>query len=239
MRRGEYQRHGWVEEDVIPSATATGPADPADIVAPPEALCGLLVFVYGPGSCRPGPRDLPTAEYLAQAGYATAVADLAPDTPRTGSAEPVDAAAVADLSRRLTAIIDAAAGTGQPVGLFAAGAAAAAALVTAAERPEVVRAVVSRGGSPDLAGATLADVVAPTLLILGGQDGPLIAGNKRALAVLGTDSRLVVLPTVRHLFAEPEALRDVARYARNWFDLHLKPASAIGGTGAGDTPDSG
>jgi putative phosphoribosyl transferase len=196
----------------IPSA-----AQPIATVAPVSSARGVLVFGYGPDECRPSPRDQPTARYLARSGYVSLMIDLLATEPG-----PVPHADVADLSRQLTAVVDrAAAHYRLPVGLLAAGVTAGAALVTAADRPDLVRAVVSRGGRPHLAGATLADVSAPTLLILGGQDGPLIPGNKRALAVLGRPSRLVVLPEVRHLLTEPTALAEVARQARDWYDRHL------------------
>jgi pimeloyl-ACP methyl ester carboxylesterase len=108
-----------------------------------------------------------------------------------------------------------------PVGYFGASTGAAAALVAAVERAEVVRAVVSRGGRPDLAGGALARVRAATLLIVGGQDRPVIQMNQAALAQLRTEKRLVIIPGATHLFGEPGALDEVARLAREWFELHL------------------
>jgi dienelactone hydrolase len=112
------------------------------------------------------------------------------------------------------------------VGYFGASTGAAAALVAAAERSEVVSAVVSRGGRPDLAGPALARVRAATLLIVGGNDDPAIELNQRALAQLRCEKRLVIVPGATHLFEEPGALDHVARLAREWFERHFKPAAA-------------
>src|SRR5207245_2521526 len=111
-----------------------------------------------------------------------------------------------------------------PVGYFGASTGAAAALVAAAERPQAVGAVVSRGGRPDLAGPALGRVRAPTLLIVGGHDFPVIELNRQALAQLPGEKRLVIVPGATHLFEEPGALEEVARLAREWFERHLAPA---------------
>jgi pimeloyl-ACP methyl ester carboxylesterase len=110
------------------------------------------------------------------------------------------------------------------VGYFGASTGAAAALVSAAERPQAVGAVVSRGGRPDLAGPALAGVQAPTLLIVGGNDYAVIELNQAAFAQLGCEKRLVIVPGATHLFEEPGALDEVARLAREWFEHHLAPA---------------
>ena len=109
------------------------------------------------------------------------------------------------------------------IGYFGASTGAAAALVAAAERPEVVHAVVSRGGRPDLAGAALPRVRAPTLLIVGGDDVQVIELNRAALALLRCEKQLLIIPGASHLFEEPGALDEVARLAREWFRQHLIP----------------
>jgi dienelactone hydrolase len=110
-----------------------------------------------------------------------------------------------------------------PIGCFGASTGAAGALVAAACRPDVVRAVVSRGGRPDLAGRTLEHVKAPTLLIVGGADIPVLALNEQALNRLGAaEKRIVVIPGATHLFQEPGALEEVARLAADWFTQHLR-----------------
>jgi pimeloyl-ACP methyl ester carboxylesterase len=111
-----------------------------------------------------------------------------------------------------------------PVGCFGASTGAAAALIAAAERPQRVGAVVSRGGRPDLAGAALRRVVAPTLLIVGGNDPEVLRLNQLALAALAGEARLEVVPGAGHLFEEPGALERVASLARDWFLQHLSPS---------------
>jgi dienelactone hydrolase len=114
------------------------------------------------------------------------------------------------------------------IGYFGASTGGGAALVAAADRPEDVAAVVSRGGRPDLAGAALPRVQAPTLLIVGGRDEPVIAMNREALARLRCEKRMEIVPGATHLFEEPGTLEEVARLAREWFDRHL-----VGGGVAG------
>jgi pimeloyl-ACP methyl ester carboxylesterase len=109
------------------------------------------------------------------------------------------------------------------IGYFGASTGAAAALVAAAERPELVGAVVSRGGRPDLAGQALPRVQAPTLLIVGGNDFEVIELNRAAFAQLRCEKQLVIVPGATHLFEEPNALEEVARLARVWFETHLAP----------------
>ncbi|MEE8353406.1 MAG: dienelactone hydrolase family protein [Dehalococcoidales bacterium] len=108
------------------------------------------------------------------------------------------------------------------IGYFGASTGAAAALVAAAERPDIVAAVVSRGGRPDLAGKALPGVKAPTLLIVGGHDFQVIEMNQAALAKINVEKKLVIVPGATHLFEEPGALEEVARLAADWFSSHLK-----------------
>jgi dienelactone hydrolase len=107
------------------------------------------------------------------------------------------------------------------IGYFGASTGAAAALVAAAERPDAVGAIVSRGGRPDLAGAALAHVRAPTLLIVGGNDTPVIGMNQEAMAQLRVEHTLEIVPGATHLFEEPGALDEVARLAQEWFERYL------------------
>jgi pimeloyl-ACP methyl ester carboxylesterase len=111
---------------------------------------------------------------------------------------------------------------GLPVGLFGASTGGGAALVAAARRPDRVRAVVSRGGRPDLAGDALPHVRAPTLLLVGGHDEPVIELNEQARAQMRTDVRLDIVPGATHLFEEPGTLEEVARRAREWLVRHLR-----------------
>ncbi|HEY4836859.1 MAG TPA: dienelactone hydrolase family protein, partial [Bradyrhizobium sp.] len=107
------------------------------------------------------------------------------------------------------------------IGYFGASTGAAAALAAAAVRPDAVRAIVSRGGRPDLAGAALTSVQAPTLLIVGEHDDQVVQLNRQALTQLRCEKRLVIVPGATHLFEEPGALDEVARLARDWFQRHL------------------
>jgi putative phosphoribosyl transferase len=114
------------------------------------------------------------------------------------------------------------------VGYFGASTGAGAALVAAAELPRIVSAVVSRGGRPDLAGSALGLVRAPTLLIVGGEDEPVITMNREALARLQCpDKKLVIIPGATHLFEEPGTLQEVARVAAEWFTRHFTPAEKV------------
>jgi putative phosphoribosyl transferase len=125
------------------------------------------------------------------------------------------------------------------IGYFGASTGAAAALVAAAERPEVVGAVVSRGGRPDLAGPALPRLRAPTLLIVGGNDVPVIELNRAAFEQLRSEKQLVIIPGATHLFEEPGALDQVARLAREWFERYLVPAEPhAAGAGTAPSPEA-
>ncbi len=191
---------------------------------PAEAL-GLVVFAHGSGSSRHSSRNHAVAATLQRARLGTLLLDLL-----TEREERVDAVTaeyrfnIPLLATRVAAAIDWAGASAPtstlPVGLFGASTGAAAALIAAADRP-AVRAVVSRGGRPDLAGAALERVVAPTLLIVGGQDEVVITLNQQAFARLSAPKQLQIVPGATHLFEEPGALDEVSRLARDWFVRHL------------------
>jgi pimeloyl-ACP methyl ester carboxylesterase len=124
---------------------------------------------------------------------------------------------------------------GLPLGYFGASTGGAAALVAAARRPELVRAIVSRGGRPDLARTALPDVLAPTLLIVGGRDEDVLELNRQALALMLCRRELFVIPGATHLFPEPGALEEVARLAAEWFLRHLAAADRPAGSPRGGT----
>jgi putative phosphoribosyl transferase len=199
-----------------------------DLVVPPAAR-GIVVFAHGSGSGRFSARNRAVAGVLVRAGLATLLMDLL-----TPQEEAVDLRTrhlrfdIPLLARRVIASIDwvAADATAHdlPVGCFGASTGAAAALIAAAERPERVGAVVSRGGRPDLAREALGRVHAPTLLIVGGNDPDVLRLNEQALAALGGKARLEVVPGATHLFEEPGALERVAALARDWFLEHLARA---------------
>ncbi len=198
---------------------------PAFLTVPGNAK-GIVVFVHGSGSSRFSSRNRYVAEVLNEGGLATLLFDLL--TPEEHAIDQVTAELRFDiglLSHRTIATLDwlaAEAGLGSlPVGLFGASTGAAAALNAAAARPDQVRAVVSRGGRPDLALAALPEVQAPTLLIVGGRDEPVIEMNEEAARHLQAPWELVIVEGATHLFEEPGALEQVAALARDWFLRHL------------------
>jgi len=190
----------------------------------PAAATGLVAFAHGSGSSRTSPRNRFVASRLHDAGVATLLFDLLSDDEARDRANVFDAEL---LAIRLLVATRWARGhpacSGLGVGYFGASTGAAAALLAAAEDPSVA-AVVSRGGRPDLAGARLAAVVAPTLLIVGGADPTVRELNERAARRLRCEHGVVVIPGATHLFEEPGALDAVARYAASWFTHHLGPA---------------
>ena len=195
-------------------------------LAMPAGAPGIVVFAHGSGSSRFSPRNRAVADSLNQAGFATLLFDLL-----TAEENEIDLQTqgprfdIGLLSERLVGAID---WLGMqhklaaiPTGLFGASTGAAAALRAAAERPQRVAAVVSRGGRPDLAGASLALVEAPTLLIVGGEDGVVIELNREAAARLHCTQRLDIVPGATHLFEEPGTLNQVAWLAQDWFARYL------------------
>jgi len=197
-----------------------------DLVVPGDAS-GIVVFAHGSGSSRHSPRNRHVAETMNRAGLATLLLDLlTPD-------EELDRRNVFDvglLARRLTTatrwIAEQPEIAALPVACFGASTGAGAALWAAAEAPAGIRAVVSRGGRPDLAAGRLRQVSAPTLLIVGGRDRIVLELNRRALELLGGPAELVVVPGATHLFEEPGALDAVADLAIRWFARHLAVANA-------------
>jgi len=195
----------------------------------PEAARGVVLFAHGSGSSRHSPRNRYVALLLNEAKLATLLVDLlTPDEEaidmRTGRLR-FDIGLLAERLIHATDWLTSQLETGHlRVGYFGASTGGGAALVAAAERPEVVGAVVSRGGRPDLAGPALERVRAPTLLIVGGNDFAVIELNRAALARIRVEKRLVIVPGATHLFEEPGALDEVARLAREWFVHHLVPA---------------
>ncbi len=203
--------------DVLLAATISIPAGPA----------GVVLFAHGSGSSRFSPRNRYVAGVLQKAGFATVLLDLL-----TPSEEAVDERTrhlrfdIDLLARRLVGatdwLRDAPETHHLPLGYFGASTGAAAALVAAAERADFVRAVVSRGGRPDLAGDALELVRAPTLLIVGGLDVPVIAMNEEAARRMHrAEVRLRIVGGATHLFEEPGTLEQVAALARDWFEQKL------------------
>jgi pimeloyl-ACP methyl ester carboxylesterase len=195
-----------------------------DLVVPAEAT-GIVLFAHGTGSSRHSPRNRLVAQTLNEAAIGTLLMDLL-----TRDEELFDRATgelrfdISLLARRLVAAVDwlrTGPAVHLPIGLFGASTGAAAALVATAERPDEIAAVVSRGGRPDLAGPALAEVRAPTLLIVGSLDSVVLELNQRALELLPAEKQLVVVPGATHLFEEPGTLEEVARLAAEWFTRSL------------------
>jgi dienelactone hydrolase len=197
----------------------------------PERARGMVLFAHGSGSSRHSPRNLYVAEALHSGGLGTLLIDLL-----TPSEEAVDLR-TRELRFDIDLLADRLVGAtwwlageettrALPVGLFGASTGAAAALVAAAGRADHVAAVVSRGGRPDLAGASLPNVKTPTLLIVGGSDDVVIDLNQRAMALMTAPVRLEIVPRATHLFEEPGALDQVARLARDWFVRYLPAPGA-------------
>ena len=184
---------------------------------------GVVLFVHGSGSSRHSGRNQFVARSLRERGFDTVLMDLL-----TAKEERVDAVTghlrfdIEFLSRRVISVIDQVRDESPlPLGLFGASTGAAAALVAAAAQPDEVRAVVSRGGRPDLAGHALLKVAAATLLIVGGEDREVIELNQRAMTHIQAEARLEIVPGATHLFEEPGALDRVAALAGEWFEQHL------------------
>jgi dienelactone hydrolase len=197
----------------------------ADLTLPPGAEA-VVVFAHGTGSGRHSPRNRLVASVLSEAGLGTLLMDLL--TPGEEQRDLATAELRFDiglLGERTVGAIDWLARepttAALRVGAFGASTGAAAALIAAAERPEAVRAVVSRGGRPDLAAGDLRRVRAPTLLIVGGEDTPVIGMNREAMRELPGEVELEIVPGATHLFEEPGALERVAALARDWLLRHL------------------
>jgi len=204
-----------------------------DLTIPIDAR-GIVVFAHGSGSSRLSSRNRYVAGVLHQANLATLLLDLL-----TAQEEQIDLQTrhlrfdIDLLANRLVEATEWLAGDSLigrlPVGYFGASTGAAAALVAAAQLPESTRSVVSRGGRPDLAGTALPRVKAPTLLIVGSNDGQVIELNQEALGKLQCPKKLEIVPGATHLFEEPGTLEQVASFASDWFTQHLSTTFRSGG----------
>ena len=197
-----------------------------DLAVPADAA-GLIVFAHGSGSSRFSRRNRTVADALLAGGFATLLLDLL-----TRKEEAIDQHTGQyrfDIPRLADRVVTAIDWAGQqpalaslPIGCFGASTGAAAALMAAAARPTRVRAVISRGGRPDLAGDTLTRVEAPTLLIVGGHDEPVLELNEVARRRLRTRAQTAIVPGATHLFEEKGALEHVARLALEWCELYVR-----------------
>lgn len=193
----------------------------ANLAIPVQSL-GLVLFLHGSGSDRNSPRNLSVASALHQQHLATLLFDLNTEEEARSSSTAFDL----DLAARRT--VQTLQWVGRhhevgryPLGLFGSSTGAAVALVAAAQCPEQVRAVVSRGGRPDLADNWLPQVKSPTLLVVGGLDTEVLSLNRQAMRRMNVPKRLEVVPGAGHLFEEPGSMSSVAAYAGSWFQIHF------------------
>jgi pimeloyl-ACP methyl ester carboxylesterase len=204
-----------------------GPKKLAADIAVPDAAQGVVLFAHGSGSSRFSSRNRRVAADLNGSGFATVLFDLLSEEEASDRRNVFDipllgermsqAVAFAQIDSELRDL---------PIGLFGASTGAAAALVAAAERGASIGAIVSRGGRPDLALPLLGRVKAPTLLIVGGHDEPVITMNETALAALACEKRLEIVPGATHLFEEAGTLERVIELATRWFKQHLRRRQA-------------
>lgn len=192
----------------------------------PQNATGLILFAHGSGSSRFSPRNNTVADYLNNSGFATLLFDLLTDEEELVDRETREYRFdIPMLAERLESVTDWV--KEQPelqnffIGYFGSSTGAAAALIAAANRPDSIRAVVSRGGRPDLAGEALPRVKAPTVLIVGGLDGAVIDLNQDAKAQMSKNTEIKIVPGATHLFEEPGKLDEVVKLAGEWFKDHL------------------
>ena len=199
-----------------------GPEKLPGILSMPTDAQGVILFAHGSGSSRLSPRNRYVAAVLQNCRMATLLFDLLDEQEAEDRRKVFD---IELLAERLSRVADWTRGRPDlcelPIGYFGASTGAAAALVAAARHPESIGAVVSRGGRPDLAADYLPQVKAPTLLIVGGNDEPVIEMNREALELLRCEKRLDIVPGATHLFAEAGALEEVARLATDWFQQYF------------------
>ncbi|MFC7241456.1 dienelactone hydrolase family protein [Catellatospora aurea] len=211
--------NGTAAEVVIP---VNGAALSAHLAIPPQAA-GLVVFVHGSGSSRHSPRNQYVARFLRDAGLGTLLFDLLNESEENDRGNVFDIGLLAGrLSEVLAWLRTRPTAQGLPVGLFGASTGAAAALWAASNGNADVAAVVSRGGRPDLAGVHLAEVRAPTLLIVGGLDHTVLELNERAAAQLTCEHAVEIVPGATHLFQEPGTLQQAAVLARDWLVRYVR-----------------
>jgi putative phosphoribosyl transferase len=190
----------------------------------PAQTLGIVIFVHGSGSGRFSPRNVFVARHLQQGKVATFLLDLLTTDEAEDRRKVFDIDLLADRVLWAKAWLEQDARTkGLNIGYFGASTGAGAALQAAARNPSSIRAVVSRGGRPDLAEPYLPSVAAPTLLIVGGDDESVIEMNRAAYRLLTCPKRLVIVPGASHLFEEPGTLEQVAEHALAWFQQHLYP----------------
>jgi putative phosphoribosyl transferase len=194
----------------------------------PAAPIGVVVFAHGSGSSRLSPRNAHVARSLNDAGFATLLFDLLSPSEGADRSHVFDIPLLGERLRSATGWLRLQPGCASlPIGYFGASTGAAASLWAAAEEGSDIVAVVSRGGRPDLAERRIAEVVSPTLLIVGGRDAAVMELNEAALGGFRCEAKLEVVPGATHLFEEPGALEAVAARAASWFAGHLASAADV------------
>ena len=192
------------------------------ILGLPPDPSGVIIFAHGSGSGRLSPRNNFVARFLQQNGQATLLLDLLTPQEAEDRRKVFDIGLLADRLLLAKTWLEEDTRTKKlGIGYFGASTGAGAALQAAARDPQKIQAVVSRGGRPDLAEAYLPSVTAPTLLIVGGWDEPVIEMNQSAYELLTCEKKLIIVPGATHLFEEPGTLEQVAKHAEKWFRLHL------------------
>lgn len=223
---GPGQSSGPIEREVVIEA-GSGVTLAGNLTLPASPV-GIVVFVHGSGSSRNSPRNVAVARSLNEVGLGTLLFDLLTDSEAADRQNVFDISLLATRLRAATDWLDSdPALAGLPTGFFGASTGAAAALVAAADLGKKVSAVVSRGGRPDLAGAALGRVVAPTLLVVGGADLQVLELNREAEALMTCPRELVVIPGATHLFEEAGTLEEVARLAGLFFTRCLSSAAGV------------
>ena len=186
---------------------------------------GIVIFAHGSGSSRLSPRNRMVADHLTRGGFGTLLFDLLTEREEAGDKTGRLRFAIDFLAGRLIEVTDwvvsLPVNLALPLGYFGASTGAAAALVAAVSRSALIGAIVSRGGRPDLAGSALGEVRAPTLLLVGGEDAPVIGLNQEAFERMRYPKELRIIPGASHLFEEPGTLEQVAELAAEWFEQHL------------------
>ncbi len=212
---------GPLDERYVEVPSRAGPLK--GILALPRSAMGIVLFAHGSGSSRFSPRNNFVARVLQEGGIATLLMDLLAEE------EAQDRTRVFDIDLLTERLLEATTWVrrqrelrGLPIGYFGASTGAAAALKAAGKEGGRIVAVVSRGGRPDLAADVLPKVKTPTLLIVGGDDEPVVELNREAYNLLPGEKELMIVPGATHLFEEPGALEEVAQLARNWFQRHLQ-----------------
>jgi len=189
----------------------------------PPGSRGVVIFAHGSGSGRLSPRNNFVARHLQRDGLATLLLDLLTEEESDDRRKVFDINLLADRLLLAKDLLEAEPRTNPlSIGYFGASTGAGAALQAAAREPSNIKAVVSRGGRPDLAEPYLPSVAAPTLLIVGGHDEPVIEMNQAAYDLLTCEKKLIIVPGATHLFEEPGTLEQVAEHAGRWFQRYLQ-----------------